>query len=81
MKDHIMKEMDSSTSELDYLQERYATAHLEAGLKYQIGNRVNLLVDTKFRRSLTSLRDPGHDGGPKTFLQQFNTAIGIEMEF
>ncbi len=81
MKDHIMKEMDSSTSELDYLQKRYATAHLEAGLKYQVGNRVNLLVDTKFRQSLTSLRDPGHDKGPKTFLQQFRTAIGVELEF
>ena len=81
MKDQLKEDFTTQADQLDYLSQHFSAIYGEVGAKYRIRKHVSILVNAKFRRSLTSLRESGNDLEPKTFLQQFKTAAGLEYKF
>ncbi len=52
--------------------------YLKAGLDYMINDHLSIGIETVGLKSFTSLRNSWPNGGPKTYLNAFNSTVGMK---
>lgn len=67
----------TETTEMKGVNDLLLNAHLKAGLTYRVTKRTSFNIDTRYNRSLTSLRDSWPGDGPNTYLHSLVGTVGL----